>query len=185
MRARSQRAANTTKLEEKMSIFIRSLEPGDAALLWEFTYLAVHVPPGEPPYPRDILDIPAIRQYAEAWGREGDLGVVACEGERVVGAAWTRLLGGEPKGFGYVDEETPELAMSVVREYRGQGIGTGLLARVLADAAERFPGVSLSVDDDNPAKRLYLRAGFTPVGLVGKSVTMVKRFGNTGKSPVK
>jgi GNAT superfamily N-acetyltransferase len=149
--------------------------------LWEFTYLAVHVPPGKPPYPRDILDIPAIRQYAEAWGREGDMGYVACEGERVVGAAWIRLLGGEPKGFGYVDDETPELAMSMVKEYRGQGIGTGLLSHALEHAAERFPGVCLSVDDDNPAKRLYLRAGFMPVGMVGGSVTMVKRFGTAGK----
>ncbi len=160
-----------------MVIQIRALEPGDAGLLWDFTYLAVHVPPGKPPYPRDILEIPALRQYAEAWGRDGDLGVVACDGERVIGAAWLRLLVGEPKGFGYVDDETPELAMSLVKEYRGQGIGSALMARVLDLAAGRFPGVSLSVDDDNPAKRLYMRAGFVPVGLVGRSVTMVKRFG--------
>lgn len=166
-------------------IHIRSLEDGDAGLLWEFTYLAVHVPPGTPPYPRDILDVPAIRQYAEAWGREGDLGVVACDGERVIGAAWIRLLVGEPKGFGYVDDETPELAMSVVNEYRGQGIGSVMLERVLGQATGRFPGVCLSVDDDNAAKRLYLRAGFVPVGLVGKSVTMVKRFGACDRSPMK
>lgn len=148
-----------------MAIHIRPLGPGDAALLGEFAYLAVHVPPGQPPYPRDILDIPAIRQYAETWGRAGDIGFVACEGERVVGAAWIRLLIGEPKGFGYVDDETPELAMSLVKEYRGQGIGTSLLARVLEHAAERYPGVCLSVDDDNPAKAVVsargVRAGRT------------------------
>lgn len=160
-----------------METKIRTLGPEDAALLWEFTYLAVHVPPGTPPYPRDILEIPAIRQYAEGWGREGDLGVLACDGERVIGAAWLRRLTGEPKGFGYVDDETPELAMSVLKEYRGQGVGSALMECVLDLAAGRFPGVCLSVDDDNPAKRLYLRAGFLPVGLVGHSVTMVKRFG--------
>jgi GNAT superfamily N-acetyltransferase len=166
-----------------MPTWYRALEVGDAGLLWEYTYLAVHVPPGKPPYPRDILELPAIRRYAEAWGREGDMGWVACDGERVVGAAWIRLLVGENKGFGYVDEESPELAMSLMKEYRGQGIGTGLLERLLESAATFYPGVCLSVDDDNPAKRLYLRAGFMPVELVGSSVTMVKRFLARGKRP--
>lgn len=159
-----------------MTLWYRPLERNDAASLWEFLYLAVHVPPGKPPYPRDILDIPAIRRYAEDWGRDGDAGVAAFEGDEMIGAAWIRLLVGGNRGFGYVDDETPELAMSIISRYRGQGIGSALLGRVLEQAAERHTGVCLSVDEDNPAKRLYERAGFVQVELVGNSATMVKRF---------
>jgi GNAT superfamily N-acetyltransferase len=61
--------------------------------------------------------------------------------------------------------------------YRGQGLGSALLEalmRALAGAgAER---VSLSVEPDNPARRLYERAGFAKVGENGGSWTMVRRL---------
>lgn len=49
------------------------------------------------------------------WGRAGDMGFVAVDagsGEPI-GAAWLRLLGGDERGYGYVDDETPELGMAV------------------------------------------------------------------------
>ena len=159
-----------------MHIRFRRIEPDDAGLLWEFLYLAVHVPPGHSPYPHDILKIPEIRRYAEAWGRTGDLGYLACDGDEPVGAAWIRMLVGEAKGFGYVDESTPELAMSMLPAYRGQGIGSRLLELVLSEAGRVHAGVCLSVDEDNPAKKLYDRNGFVQVGVTGTSATMVKRF---------
>jgi GNAT superfamily N-acetyltransferase len=37
-------------------------------------------------------------------------------------------------GCGFVDSETPELSVAVRPEYRGRGIGTLLLRRLLAEA---------------------------------------------------
>jgi GNAT superfamily N-acetyltransferase len=69
----------------------------------------------------------------------------------------------DEKGFGYISDTLPELAMAVLPEYRGQGIGTQLLANILELANTHYPAVSLNVRADNPAVRLYTRAGFRKV----------------------
>jgi ribosomal protein S18 acetylase RimI-like enzyme len=124
------------------------------------------------------LSHPEISKYVEGWGRAGDLGFVAVDegsGEPV-GAVWLRLLAGDEKGYGYVDDETPELAMAVLPQYRGRGVGSSLLGRLLESAGADYRKVCLSVSADNPALRLYERAGFEQVGEDGSSVTMVKRL---------
>ena len=42
----------------------------------------------------------------------------------------------------------------------------------------RLAGLSLSVEDGNPARRLYERFGFEVVGRTGGSDTMLRRTGN-------
>ncbi|MGC4118080.1 MAG: GNAT family N-acetyltransferase [Myxococcales bacterium] len=158
---------------------LRALGQADVALLREFLYLAVHVPLGKPAYPRSIVDLPAIRVYADGWGAAGDAGFVAEEAGEVVGMIWVRLLTGDRRGFGYVDDATPELAMSVLPSHRGKGIGSRLLAAMLEDARGRYQALSLSVDLDNPAKRLYDRTGFVEFGGSGGSVTMVLTLGSS------
>ncbi len=55
--------------------------------------------------------------------------------------------------------------ISLLPEYRGQGIGTKLIQAVQQEAAERRQSVQLSVLHDNPAaKRLYERLGFKVTG---------------------
>jgi ribosomal protein S18 acetylase RimI-like enzyme len=52
----------------------------------------------------------------------------------------------------------------VARAHRQRGVASALLARVAARAVERgCPFVELIVRDDNPARKLYRRAGFVPV----------------------
>ena len=93
-----------------------------------------------------------------------------------VGAAWLRLLTGDERGYGYVGDETPELGMAVLPECRGRGVGSDLLRRLLESAGAVYRAVCLSVSADNPAVRLYGRAGFELVCERGASLTMVKRL---------
>lgn len=162
-----------------MSYSVRRLLPSDQRFLWEMLYQSLHMPEGGPPFPRDVVNRPEVAKYARAWGRAGDIGFVAVrvESGEPIGAAWLRLPTGGERGYGYVDDETPELGMAVLPVYRGRGIGSDLLGRLLESAGAVYRAVSLSVSADNPAVRLYERAGFGRVRECGASVTMVKRLG--------
>jgi ribosomal protein S18 acetylase RimI-like enzyme len=158
----------------KQDYVIRPLTPADEPLLWDMLYYAIYVSEGQAPPEHDVVKQPELATYVAGWGQESDIGFVALDGEgkQPLGAAWLRLLKGDSKGFGYVDEATPELSMAVLPEYRGRGIGTRLLTRLLQVAANHHSAVSLSVDTDNPALRLYRRLGFEVVGTSGTSLTM-------------
>jgi ribosomal protein S18 acetylase RimI-like enzyme len=75
----------------------------------------------------------------------------------------------------------PELSVAVVEEARGRGIGIALLRSLLDRAREeRMSAVSLSVEEENPAVRLYERLGFAAVGRVGNAWRMSKRISCDG-----
>jgi ribosomal protein S18 acetylase RimI-like enzyme len=153
---------------------LRRAHPDDSAFLAAMLLEAAFWRPDAPrPDPEDALRRPELSRYVEGFGRPGDLGVVA-EDEGPVGAAWWRLLSGGDRGYGYVSPSVPELSMGVLPAHRGRGIGTALLGELMERARERrLSGLSLSVERDNPAARLYERAGFRPVGEATGSVTMV------------
>ena len=118
----------------------------------------------------DVSD-PAISLYLEGWGRPGDAALVALDpssGERM-GAAWYRLMAPERPGYGFVDASTPEVAIGVVPERRGRGVGSTLLPALMGVARdEGFGALSLSVRRENTlAVRLYERNGFVPYAEIG------------------
>lgn len=147
---------------------IRPLTNEDEPLLWEMLYHAAHLAEEGETSVRAAMSNPDLARYVQAWGRPHDFGFAAIEGDsrQPVGAAWLRLLTGDNKGYAYVDEATPELAIAVLPDYTGQGVGTQLLARLLDAARQAYPSVCLSVRATNPAKRLYERFGFVPVSEV-------------------
>lgn len=110
---------------------------------------------------------PALDRYVKDWGRSGDLGFVAIDSksadECYIGAAWLRLFSSDNRGFGYIDEGIPELAIAVSPAYRGKGIGTKLLTQIIEVAGNIYPAISLSVRDHNPAIDLYQRLGFVKI----------------------
>lgn len=76
--------------------------------------------------------------------------------------------------YGHIDENTPSLAMSVLKAYRGMGIGTLLLTQMLlAEKAAGYAKISLSVQKDNYAVKLYRKAGFTTVKETTEEYIMV------------
>ena len=141
-----------------MDYTIRSLTTKDEPIVWQMLQYASHESSLE-----NVRKQPSLAIYASQWGRFGDFGCVAEKGTLALGMAWLRLWQEEAKGYGYVSNEIPELAIAVLPDYRGQGIGTNLLTQVLAMAQQHYPGVSLSVRANNPVLRLYQRAGFVKV----------------------
>lgn len=156
-----------------MNCIIRLLTTEDEPFLWEMLYQALHVPEGQPAPPREVIRLPELARYVQGWGREGDCGLLVSDAaaDRPVGAVWLRLMVGEGKGYGYIDDNTPELSIAVLPEYRGQGIGTQLLAHLFgSECGGSF--VSLSVSVGNSAVRLYERFGFAVISTSAGSLTM-------------
>ena len=109
-------------------------------------------------------DVP-LERYVAGWGRPGDNAVVAIDEFQPVGAAWYRLFEADEPGYGFVDEQTPELTIAIVPSMRGRGLGEELLSVLLDRAREEGRlRISLSVEPDNPAIRLYEQHGFARVG---------------------
>ena len=155
----------------------RPLTAEDEKLLWEMLQLAIYTPDGSPASP-EILQKPEIRRYVEGWGLPDDRGfaaVVRNTGEPV-GAVWTRLLKADNRGYGYVDDRTPELTIAIHKDWRDQGVGSFMLRELFDLLRDQYPGVSLSVSPSNPALHLYERLGFRNVGTSGTSVTMLRTW---------
>jgi GNAT superfamily N-acetyltransferase len=141
---------------------LRELGPDDTEFLGEMLYEALFWTPRKERLPVElVLAHPQVSIFHEGWGRPGDAGLVAEVDGAAVGAVWYRLFTEAEHGEGFVDERTPELAIAIVEGRRGEGIGRALMeaihARARADGLER---ISLSVDEDNPARQLYARRGY-------------------------
>jgi ribosomal protein S18 acetylase RimI-like enzyme len=161
-----------------VDVVLRPLEAHEAAHVRWALYETVSWDPEHelPPY-EALIDHPELSRYHAGWGRPGDLGVVAESGDRVVGVALLRLFTEEDHGHGFVDVTTPELAVAVAQGHRGGGIGGRLLTELaeLARAAG-FAQLSLSVDAENPALRLYERLGYRELARDEDGVRMLREL---------
>jgi len=157
-----------------VAVRVRPAGPVDGDFLAEMLVAAAFWRPDGPIGDiQSVLARPELAHYVTGWPRPGDMGMVAEDGPPV-GAAWLRLLPEQDPGYGFVDDETPELSIGVVPRHRGRGIGSLLLeALIEAARAQRYPALSLSVEPDNPARRLYERHGFQVIGTVKGSLTML------------
>jgi ribosomal protein S18 acetylase RimI-like enzyme len=126
----------------------------------------------------ESADLPVAR-YVLNWGRPGDEGLVALDDANAVGAAWYRLFPRDEAGFGFVDEQTPELTIAVVPSRRGKGFGHELMTGLLERARRAgYDALSLSVAKTSPAVSLYERYGFRRVAESDDALTMVAKLGS-------
>ncbi len=157
------------------TIAFREVDQKDQHILEEMLYVALFIPEGAPVPPANIVRKPELSKYYLHWGRSGDMGVLAITGEIPIAACWSRIYPKNDPGYGFVDEDTPELTIAVKDGWRNQGLGKRLLSRLCANGgAAGFKSMSLSVDKRNPAQRLYNRLGFTVVAEKGTAYTMLK-----------
>lgn len=145
---------------------IRFANQDDLPFLKWMLYEAAYPETGErPPFEKGISD-PNVAVYLDGWVRKGDAGlIVATDAGGPLGAAWYRLFSADAPGYGFIDEQTPELITALAYEARGKGIGTQLLRALMTLAQkQKHKQISLSVDRANAgAHRLYQRLGFTEV----------------------
>ena len=155
-------------------IIVRRMKTEEYSLLKEFTYLAIYVPHGVKTPPKSIVELPELKIYYQEFGTEkGDICLVAETDNKIVGAVWTRIV----NDFAHIDDNTPSLAIAVAKESRGKGMGTRLLNDMLTVLkVEGFLSVSLSVQKENYAVKMYEKAGFDVVQNNGEELVMLKKL---------
>lgn len=127
-------------------------------MLNDFLYEAIFIPDGIEPPPRNIITSPELQIYVDRFGElKDDFALVAEVEKKVVGAVWVRIM----NDYGHIDDKTPSLAISLYKEYRGQGIGTDMMKEMLSLLkAHGYKRVSLSVQKTNYAVEMYRKIGF-------------------------
>ena len=161
-----------------MQIKYRLINKSEYEFLEEMLYEAIFVPEGKPRPSKSIMEHPDIKKYVESWNqKEGDIGIVAHVEGKLIGAIWGRRFLSDNRGYGYIDDETPEIGLAVKKEYRNRGIGTGLLNRIENEYLRiGIDQISLSVDKLNPARSLYQRSGYEVYVEKETSIIMIKKI---------
>lgn len=141
-----------------MEYTIRKMTVPEYPLLSDFLYEAIFIPEGIKPPPRDIIASPELQIYVERFGAlKDDFALVAEIERKIVGAVWVRIM----NDYGHIDDETPSLAISLYKEYRGQGIGSNMMKEMLSLLKTHgYKHVSLSVQKANYAAEMYRKIGF-------------------------
>lgn len=142
-------------------IIIREIKKEELYILEDMLYEAIYQDGKSELLPKSIIKIPEISIYIDNFGQKDDHCFVADLNGQIIGAVWIRILDKQPKGYGYIDSETPELAISLFKEYRNQGLGVTLMKKMIEYLkAKNYKQTSLSVDKNNFAVKMYKKLGF-------------------------
>ena len=163
-----------TKVYNAQDAIVRQLRDDEVELLKAFLYEAIFVPEGAASPDRSIIEQPELSLYYENFGSgPADYCLVAEVEGKVVGAVWTRIM----NDYGHVDDDTPSFAISLYKEYRGQGIGTAMMCKMLALLkAQGYKKASLAVQKANYAVRMYEAVGFKMVDENDEEYIMVSEL---------
>ncbi|GAM71169.1 histone acetyltransferase HPA2 [Vibrio sp. JCM 19236] len=137
---------------------IRLLHPSEAEIQKELLFTALWKPEDETPHTKADLELPHIKEYYQNWGKQGDLALVAVNGDDApIGLIQIRHKTSVTKDHA----EHPELAMAVFPEYHGKGIAKALFNELFTRIENTESGIRLGVHPKNQkAIGLYERFGF-------------------------
>lgn len=154
-----------------MNYTIREINAAEYPLLEDFLYEAIFIPQGVEPPPRSIINNDELQVYIKDFGEKPDDRCLVAEADgETVGAVWVRIM----EDYGHVDDETPSFAISLYKEYRGHGIGTALMVKMLELLRESsYKKASLAVQKKNYAVKMYKKVGFEVVGENAEEYIMV------------
>ena len=141
-----------------MDYKIRKIKETEYPLLKDFLYEAIFVPDGVEAPPKSIVDAPELQVYISGFGsKPHDIALIAEVENKAIGAVWVRIM----NDYGHIDDETPSIAISLYKEYRGLGIGTEMMKTMLNGLKDRgYRQASLAVQKANYAVKMYHKVGF-------------------------
>lgn len=141
-----------------MNYLIRKMEQTEYKLLDDFLYEAIFIPQNVQAPPKTIIQEDALQVYVREFGqKKDDICFVAEADNAIVGAVWVRVM----NDYGHIGDGIPSFAISLYKEYRGYGIGTALMKRMLSELKERgYVQASLAVQKANYAVKMYQNVGF-------------------------
>lgn len=152
---------------------IRKIKKEEIGVLEDFLYEAIFQKDENNLLPKDIIKKPELSIYIDNFGEKDDNCLVAEYDGKIVGAVWTRII----NGYGNIDEKTPELSISLYKEYRGKGIGTNMMREILKILREKgYHQTSLSVQRDNYAFEMYKNIGYQIINESEEEVVMIYKF---------
>ena len=157
-----------------MDYIIRDIKVTEIPLLNDFLYEAIFIPEGMDAPPKAIINSAELQVYVSDFGmQKHDRALIAEADGKAVGAVWVRIM----NDYGHVDEDTPSFAISLYKEYRGLGIGTAMMRKMLAILKDcGYKQASLSVQKANYAVRMYLKVGFEIVSENEEEYIMIARL---------
>ena len=155
---------------------IRILKNSEISFIKEMLYDAIFVPEGIEKPPKSIISDQSLANYYENWGKDiYDIALVIEINGELIGSIWGRKFLSEEKGYGFFDEDTPEISMAIKNEYRNKGLGTKLIEEIIEIYKDvGVKALSLSVDKQNLAFKLYTKQGFSIFSETETSVSMIK-----------
>ena len=141
-----------------MNYNIRKIKDDEYALLNDFLYEAIFIIEGVQAPSKSVINLPELQVYVLDFGKkEDDICFVAEDDEKVIGAVWARVM----NDYGHIEDGIPSFAISLYKEYRGYGIGTALMKKMLYELKQRgYEKTSLSVQKSNYAVKMYKNVGF-------------------------
>lgn len=145
-----------------MNYKIRAMMNKEYVLLDDFLYEAIFIPEGVQAPPRSIIEQPELQVYVKDFGKHpDDICFVAEVDNKVVGAVWVRVM----DDYGHIEEGVPSFAISLYKGFRGYGIGTKMMERMIDELKTRgYSKASLAVQKGNYAVKMYKKVGFEIVG---------------------
>lgn len=144
-----------------MTYTIREIRKNEYKLLDNFLYEAIFIPNGIEKPPKKIINNKELQVYIENFGADKDDNCLVAEyNNKIIGACWTRIM----NDYGHIDNETPSFAISLYEDYRGKGIGTTLMLKMLDLLRKKgYKQASLAVQKENYAVKMYKKVGFKTI----------------------